>query len=266
VKGVEQSGQQYLPVYLLAPFRIIVTFIGVVLAFIFTIFPYPVTSKDILRQDIAKQFQLLSRITNLTDERMREIVNSEESQGLKELMRKVGSKCIAVHTRCLENLRYSSWEPNLQHRFPKEVYSDLLSSMRRYSLSFHVENSLFELYVAQNMAISQMTESLLNAMSDSQGTTRFQSHSHLMLSLYHTLSGSLSLDIPLPPFLNTPQGPSFPILIRERLPEKLELKHMGPNGYAVFAALEVTSGLASWEIQRCVDLVRSLVGEADLQW
>lgn len=131
---MEQSGQQYFPVYVLAPFRIIVTFIGVVLAFIFTIFPYPVTSRDILRQDIARQFQLLLRMTSLTEERMREAVNSDvlkESQAMRELMWKVGSKCIAVHTRCIENLRYSSWEPNLQHRFPKKVYSDLLSSMQR---------------------------------------------------------------------------------------------------------------------------------------
>lgn len=111
-----------------------------------------------------------------------------------------------------------------------------------------------------------MTESLLHAMSGSLGTTQFQSHSRLTLSLYHTISGSLSLDIPLPPFLNIPQGRSFPLLIRERLPEELGLKHVGPDGYAVFAALEVTSGLASWEVQRCVELVRSLVGEVDLQW
>jgi hypothetical protein len=111
-----------------------------------------------------------------------------------------------------------------------------------------------------------MTEPLLHAMSGSLGTTQFQSHSRLTISLYHTLSGSLSLDIPLPPFLSMPQGPSFPILIRERLPEKLGLEHVGPNGCAVFAALEVTSGLASWEVQRCVELVRSLVGEADVQW
>jgi len=96
-------------------------------------------------------------------------------------------------------------------------------------------------------------------------TPLFQSHSHLTPSLYHTLSGSLSLDIPLPPFLSTSQEVSFSSLKNDRLRTERELRHEGLNGYAVFAALEVTAGLASWEVRRCVELVRSLVGEVDLQ-
>jgi hypothetical protein len=52
----------------------------------------------------------------------------------------------------------------------------------------------------------------------------------------------------------------------ERLPEELGLEHVGENGYAVFAAIAVSSRLASREVQRCVSFVRDLVGEVDLQW
>jgi hypothetical protein len=258
-----QSGQQYLPVYLLGPYRIIVTFIGVVIAFIFTIFPYPVTSKDILRQDIAVLFQLLSRMSSVTEERMQEAGNSDASRGFQDKRKwlgKVGSKCIAVHTRCIDNLRYASWEPNLQYEFPKDVYCDLLNSIQRQLTHWkRTKGSLFELGIVQNLAISGMTGPLLC------GTPLFQSHSHLTPSLYHTLSGSLSLDIPLPPFLSTSREVSFSSLINDRLRTERELRHVGLNGYAVFAALEVTAGLASWEVRRCVELVRSLVGEVDLQ-
>lgn len=133
--SIESTGQQYFPVYELAPFRILVTLIGVFLAFIFTIFPFPVTSKDILRQDVARQFHLLSNMYSLTKARSSVIVLSDganESQLLRKFMGKVAFQCIAVQVRCMENLSYSSWEPNLSYRFPKETYSELLSSMRRF--------------------------------------------------------------------------------------------------------------------------------------
>src|SRR5271169_3283295 len=115
-----------------------VTLIGVVLAFIFTIFPFPITSRDILRQDIAHQFHLLSNVYSLTQARTGVIVLSDgtnESQVLKKRLEKQGFKCIAVQSRCMENLLYSSWEPNLQYRFPKKTYADLLLSMERFLLS-----------------------------------------------------------------------------------------------------------------------------------
>jgi hypothetical protein len=41
---------------------------------------------------------------------------------------------------------------------------------------------------------------------------------------------------------------------------------VGENGFAVFAALAVSSRLITREVERCVDLVRSLVGEVDMGW
>jgi hypothetical protein len=126
--------------------------------------------------------------------------------------------------------------------------------------------SLFELFVIQNDAISRMTGHWLHAISASLGTEFFQSQYHLVLSLLNILSGSLSLDSPLPPFLGTPRGVSFRALVQERMPEELSLSHVGESGYAVFAALGVSSRLVSREVERCVELVRGLVGEVDLRW
>lgn len=112
-----------------------VTLIGVILAFIFTIFPFPITSRDILRQDVAHQFHLLSNMYSISQTRMSLVVHSDgtkESQVLRKQLGKQGFKCIAVQTRCTENLMYSSWEPNILYQFPKKTYADLLSSMERY--------------------------------------------------------------------------------------------------------------------------------------
>lgn len=110
-----------------------------------------------------------------------------------------------------------------------------------------------------------MTGHWLHAISASLGSEFFQSQSHLILSLLNILSGSLSMDSPLPPFLGTPRAVSFRALVQERMPEELSLGHVGENGYAVFAALAVSARLVSREVERCVELVRGLVGEVDLR-
>ena len=135
-----------------------------------------------------------------------------------------------------------------------------------FSFKIESNDSLFELFVIQNDSIARMTGHWLQAISASLGTEFFQSQSNLTLSLLNILSGSLSLDTPLPPFLGTPRGVSFRALVQERMPEELSLRHVEENGYAVFAALAVSSRLVGRELERCVELVRSLVGEVDLRW
>jgi hypothetical protein len=122
------------------------------------------------------------------------------------------------------------------------------------------------LYLIQNDAITRLTDSWLHGIYASLGPEFFQSLSHRTLSALNILSGSLSSDSPLPPFLSSPRGVSFRILVQEKMPEELAISHVGENGYAVFAALSVSSRLASREVELCVDLVRSLVGEVDLSW
>ena len=57
-------------------------------------------------------------------------------KGLRKAMEKVGYKCIAVQARCMENLAYTSWEPDFHIKFPKKTYTELLECMQRYILTF----------------------------------------------------------------------------------------------------------------------------------
>ena len=124
---------------------------------------------------------------------------------------------------------------------------------------------MFECYIIKNYAISRVTGRWLHAISDSLETGFFQSQSESTLSVLNILSSALSIDTPLPPFVTTPQGVSFRELVRERMPEELAFEHVEENGYSVFAALSVSSKLASHQVKRCVELVRGFVGEVDLR-
>lgn len=74
------------------------------------------------------------------------------------------------------------------------------------------------------------------------------------------------MDTPLPPYVPLPRGVSFRSVLLEKTAEELNIEHVGENGYAVFAAMAVTSRLARLAIARCVELVKSLLGEVDLDW
>jgi hypothetical protein len=74
------------------------------------------------------------------------------------------------------------------------------------------------------------------------------------------------MDSPMPPFHGISQSNLFRIIQTERDLEQMSLKHVGETGYAVFAALSISSQLAGHEIEVCALLVRSLVGEMNMAW
>lgn len=81
----------------------------------------------------------------------------------------------------------------------------------------------------------------------------------------HDSGWSINFDAPIPPFLNIPSASLFRVSITKREPEDMSLKGVGETGYVAFAAMSVSSQFADQEVERCVGLVRSLVGEVNLQ-
>ena len=106
----------------------------------------------------------------------------------------------------------------------------------------------------------------MRTMSTALGAEFFENYSEQILSLLNILSGSISMDTPLPPFLKTPRAVSFRFLVDKRAASALTFEHVNENGYAVFAAVSVSTRLATVEIERLLDLVKSLVGEMDLRF
>jgi hypothetical protein len=60
IQASEASGQPYYPVYLLAPYRFACVAGGSFVAFIWTIFPYPLSDASWLRKDLGVALHLLA--------------------------------------------------------------------------------------------------------------------------------------------------------------------------------------------------------------
>ena len=103
-------------------------------------------------------------------------------------------------------------------------------------------------------------------MTSALGRNFFQAVTTDTLTVLTILVSALSMNSPMPPFRSIPRSNLFRIIQTERDPEQMSLKHVGETGYAVFAALSISSQLAGQEIEVCARLVRSLVGEVDLVW
>ena len=127
-------------------------------------------------------------------------------------------------------------------------------------------SSLLDLYVIQNDCISRLEGPWLAAMTSALGRNFFQAVTTDTLTILTILVSALSMDSPMPPFRGISQSNLFRIVQTERDPEQMSLKHVGETGYAVFAAMSISSQLAGHEIEVCALLVRSLVGEMDLAW
>lgn len=135
----------------------------------------------------------------------------------------------------------------------------------QYSLSCTQSNSsVLDLYVIQNDCISRLEGPWLGAMVTALGRNFFQAVVTDTLTILTILVSALSTDSPIPPFRNIQRSNLFSIVQTERDPEEMSLKYVGETGYAVFAALSMSSQLAGHEIEVCALLVRSLVGEMDL--
>jgi len=111
-----------------------------------------------------------------------------------------------------------------------------------------------------------MTGNWIHNITQSLGSEFFTSQAQVALAILNILSGSLALDSPLPPYIAKPRDVSFRVLVMQRMPEELAIQHVGENGFAVFATMAASARLVTREVTRCVELVRSLVGEVDLGW
>lgn len=121
------------------------------------------------------------------------------------------------------------------------------------------------MYLIQNDAISRLEGNWLQAMTSALGIEFFQSATNQTISLLTILAGALTFDAPIPPFLNIPRASLFRVALTEREPEEMSPRDVGETEYVAFAAMSVSSQFANQEVERCVGLVRSLVGEVDLQ-
>ncbi|KAI7972283.1 hypothetical protein EIK77_003354 [Talaromyces pinophilus] len=139
--AVEAGGQPYYPTYLLAVYRLAVVLGGVVVAFIWTIFPYPISDHSVLRRNLGASLYLLAKYYSLTHETL--IARARGDEGDMTLkssagrrLEKARHKAYANQSMAINGLRsYADsikWEIQVGGRFPRDQYERIIDCMQKY--------------------------------------------------------------------------------------------------------------------------------------
>ena len=269
--ATEAVGQPAYPVYELAPFRLACVVGGLSVAFFWTFFPYPLTSRSRVRRDVGHSLHLLANFYSIIH-----MTTSQRIRGREKdctLARTLEKERRSVYTRELtllgainQHIADTVWEPTFGGAFPRTTYKAITTQ------TSHILNYLSLISFASNTFSSSASDPSTSHSSNSAWQRDFQS---LMANLSPTsqsitttltlLANAVTTGTPLPPDLQPP--PHYSLLHRlEELDHKiLGLEHVQEEGYAAFAVMQIASSLVRDDLARLIEQVRELVGEVDFR-
>jgi hypothetical protein len=140
LKQYTATGQSYYPLCELAPYRLLVVGGGCLVAYIWTVFPVPITEGSVLRKYLGGSLFLLanyvSAVTSTVDQRLMQkegdmSLRSSPGWKLEKLRLKVLGKQLALLNSMKQNLAFMAWEPALGGDFPKKTYKAIIDEVQK---------------------------------------------------------------------------------------------------------------------------------------
>ena len=137
-QAATSSGQPYYPIYLLAPYRLACVSGGMLVAFIWTFFPYPLTARSQLRQDLGVSLYLLANFYSIVHTTIGLRIKgtegdteSKESPGgkLRRAREKVYVKELTLLAGLRQHSSFTAWEPTFGGKFPKQEYDTIIQKV-----------------------------------------------------------------------------------------------------------------------------------------
>ncbi len=134
------TGQPFYPTYKLAPYRLLTVGAGVLVAYILTIFPVPITEASVLRRDLGGSLfilaKYLSSVTAIVDLRLSDqggvdspIVSPRRR--LENLTKKYLEKEVVLMNSMRQNLEYQHWDIKVGGEFPTKIYKALVEEVQK---------------------------------------------------------------------------------------------------------------------------------------
>jgi hypothetical protein len=131
VAASESNGQPAYPTYLLATYRLATVAGGLFVAWIWTIFPYPISEGSELRRDIGASLYMLANFSSLVHEIVQSRVKGVEgdvrkkgthAHNLEKARVTVFGKLLLLLNEMRTNSAFSKFQVRVGGRFPKEEY------------------------------------------------------------------------------------------------------------------------------------------------
>lgn len=266
------NGQPFYPIYLLAPYRLACVSGGMLVAFIWTFFPYPLTARSQLRHDLGISLYLLANFYSIVHTTIRLRIKgtegdmeSKESPGRK--LQKARSKVYVKELALLAGLRqhsaFTAWEPTFGGKFPRQQYDSIIQEVQNI-LNYLGLITYASQHFSHDPAASPDKVSWLQDFSRLLG--RLDATSQDITSILALLSSSVTNGNPLPPYLKAPPSYKLSQRLEELDANILSVSHIAEPGYSAFAVMQIASSLISDDLGKLIDTVKALVGEVDFSF
>ncbi|KAI7524272.1 hypothetical protein KC316_g18756 [Hortaea werneckii] len=275
--GVEvatSNGQAYYPIYILAPIRLATVCGGLFLAWIWTVFPYPITEHSQLRQGLGRSLYLLANYYSGVHESVRMRLRGGEgditlkdSPGYKldKARQKVYSKCSTVLTGLRTQASFVKFDIPIGGKFPRERYQAIISQMQSaldfmvlISLASSAFNDLQQLDDRDHG--SEWLANFRRLVNDAHVT------SETITTLLALMSASVSNGSALPPYLRVPEPHQLTQRLDEMDKDILSVRHIAEPGYSSFAVIQIGTKCMLDDLRKILAGVKELVGELDFSY
>lgn len=139
-QAIEQSGQRYLPILTFGPARLATVLAGLAVAFIFTIFPYPISEHSVIRRDLGGSLYVLANYYSVVHEtitcRVRgDIGNPNDKKSPAYHLQKERVNTYTKQMLLLDSLKrysdFTKWEIPIGGKFPKQDYDDIILAVEK---------------------------------------------------------------------------------------------------------------------------------------
>ena len=220
------NGQPYYPIYELAPYRLATVAGGLLVAFIWTYFPYPVTTHSTLRKDLGGTLYLLANFYSC----VHSTVEMRLSTGIKgdpmnkksptykldKARHKVFTKVFIMLNKLREHSEFTKFEPTFGGKFPKKTYDELIQAMQNLFNCMALCAYSSASFTADSVEESEWLRDFRRFAGDVNIT------SHEMTSCLCLVAASISNSHPLPPYLKPPRPFDLGTRDGEHRPRDLE--------------------------------------------
>lgn len=215
-------------IYLLGPYRLACVAGGCLVAFIWTIFPSPLTDRTWLRRDLSATLYLVANYssiinstlqTKLSDQAGDVNIKGTPAHQLFKFRSKIFGKLMMLIPSMSQHSEWQKWEPTIGGRFPREVYDEIILRSNRIVayltlMSYTITNPIhaptkIKPYVSKNQIASPRASSVAvypkwdNQVAELVMT--LEPTHHTILSTLTLLSNSLLSGQSLPPFMPLPR-------------------------------------------------------------
>ncbi|PSK44258.1 hypothetical protein B9Z65_238 [Elsinoe australis] len=283
------NGQAYYPTYLLAPYRLATVTAGLFLAWIWTIFPFPLAEHSELRRDLGSALYLLANYNSVMDETVRARIRGDADMSDPHSpyfqLEKARNKVYAKSTLTLQTLRmhtrFLKYDVPIGGRFPSETYTKIINRVQNIfnfiALVVHASQTFADM--CHNETLHQNAEAGDPDPTDEEhtsSTTWLRDFRKLVddanissrecTTLLSLLSASVTSGNPLPPYLRAPQAYSLAARLDQMDRDILSIRHVAEPGFAAFACVQIGTKAIEDDVRALLRDVKALVGEMDFSF